>query len=399
MKNTFQDAEDRYCSLNYEHLPVTITRGKDIYLFDDRERQYMDFLSGYSVVNQGHCHPRLIEAAVQQLQKLTLCSRSFYNDQLGLFSAYICNLLGYDRVLPMNTGAEATETAIKLARKYAYEIKNIPAGQAKIVVMNNNFMGRTMGSVSGSTDYYSYHNFGPLLPGFVSIPFNDVFAVKNLLQDPTVCAVILEPIQGEAGVFVPDDGYLTRVRQLCTEAKVLMIADEIQSGLGRSGKFLACDYEAVKPDLLLLGKAITGGVTALSVVLGDHDIVSLLQPGMHGSTYGGNPLTCAIAMEAIKVIIDEGLAENAFNMGEIFRKELAKTLNGKVKAIRGKGLLNAIAFDESIDTVNICHQLMHKGLLAKPTRNNAIRFTPPLTIKRQQMASAIEIIYHVIASL
>ncbi|MDB5025404.1 MAG: ornithine aminotransferase, mitochondrial [Mucilaginibacter sp.] len=398
MNNLSQLAEDQYCSLNYEHLPITITKGKGIYLFDDRDSRYFDFLSGYSVVNQGHCHPRLIEVAIQQLQKLTLCSRSFYNDQLGLFSEYICNLLGYDRVLPMNTGAEATETAIKLARKYAYEIKNVPSGQAKIVVMHNNFMGRTMGSISGSTDYYSYHNFGPLLPGFVSIPFNDVFAVKNLLQDPTVCAIIIEPIQGEAGVFVPDEGYLTRVRQLCTEAKVLMIADEIQSGMGRSGKFLACDYEEVKPDLLLLGKAITGGVTALSVVLGSDGIISLLQPGMHGSTYGGNPLTCAIALEAIKVIIEEKLAENAFKVGEIFRDEMAKTLNGKIKAIRGRGLLNAIAFDESIDTTHICHQLMHNGILAKPTRNNAVRFTPPLIINPEQMASAMEIIYNVLAT-
>jgi ornithine--oxo-acid transaminase len=399
MNNVFQTAEDQYCSLNYEHLPVTIVRGKGIYLYDDKDREYFDFLSGYSVVNQGHCHPRLIEAAMNQLQKLTLCSRSFYNNQLAWFSEYICKLLGYDRVLPMNTGAEATETAIKLSRKYAYEIKNVQSGQAKIVVMHNNFMGRTLGSISGSTDYFSYHNFGPLLPGFISIPFNDVFAVKNILQDPTICAVIIEPIQGEAGVFVPDDGYLSRVRELCTEAKVLMIADEIQSGMGRSGKFLACDYENVKPDLLLLGKAITGGVTALSVVLGNDEIISLLKPGMHGSTYGGNPLTCAIAIEAIKIIIEEELSENAYKVGEIFRREMNNNLNDKVIALRGKGLLNAIAFHETIDTTNICHKLMHKGLLAKPTRNNAIRFTPPLTINKFQMETAMEIIHNVLASI
>lgn len=389
--DTYAQLEQQYCSVNYERLPVTITRGQGIYLYDTSNKQYFDFLSGYSVINQGHCHPRLIQVAIEQLNKLTLCSRSFYNDKLAEFSEFICRKLGYEKVLPMNTGAEATETAIKLARKYAYEIKGVPANQAKIVVMHNNFMGRTMGAISGSTDYYSYHNFGPLVGGFVSIPFNDVFAVQNILQDPAVCAILLEPIQGEAGVFVPDEGYLKKVNDLCKQANVLFIADEIQSGIGRSGKFLACDYEDLKPDLLLLGKAITGGVTALSVVLGSSEIISLLKPGMHGSTYGGNPLTCAIAIEAIKIIEEEKLAENAFGMGELFKKEVQQYLNGKM-AVRGKGLLNAISFDETVNTTHFCHELFHHGLLAKPTRNNAVRFTPPLIISESQMTQALEII-------
>lgn len=397
--DTYAKIEQHYTSVNYERLPVTITRGQGIYLYDTDNNKYFDFLSGYSVVNQGHCHPRLIQAATEQLHKLTLCSRSFYNDKLAEFSEFICKKLGYDKVLPMNTGAEATETAIKLARKFAYEIKGVPQNQAKIVVMHNNFMGRTLGAISGSTDYYSYHNFGPLVGGFVSIPFNDIFAVQNIMQDPTVCAILLEPIQGEAGVFVPDEGYLSKVNELCKQANVLFIADEIQCGIGRSGKFLACDYENVKPDLLLLGKAITGGVTALSVVLGSAEVISLLKPGMHGSTYGGNPLTCTIAIEAIKVIDEEKLAKNAFVMGELFRTEIKHNLNSKVKAVRGKGLLNAIAFDESINTTHFCHELLHHGLLAKPTRNNAVRFTPPLIINQDEMTKALEKIKDVLNTL
>jgi len=395
----YEKFEQQYCSVNYERLPLTITRGQGIYLYDSENKKYFDFLSGYSVVNQGHCHPRLIHAATEQLNRLTLCSRSFYNDKLAEFSEFICTKLGYDKVLPMNTGAEATETAIKLARKYAYEVKGVPANQAKIVVMHNNFMGRTMGAISGSTDYYSYHNFGPLVGGFVSIPFNDVFAIQNILQDPTVCAVLLEPIQGEAGVFVPDEGYLKKVNDLCKRANVLLIADEIQSGIGRSGKFLACDYEDVQPDLLLLGKAITGGVTALSVVLGSSKVISLLKPGMHGSTYGGNPLACAIAIEAIKIIEEERLAENAFAIGEIFRKEVKQFLNGKAKAVRGKGLLNALAFEETVKTTDFCHELFHQGLLAKPTRNNAVRFTPPLIINESQMDQALVTIKRAVNNL
>lgn len=387
-----QILEDKYCSVNYEKLPVTITKGMGVYLYDEKGNEYLDFLSGYSVINQGHSHPRLIKAATEQLHKLTLCSRSFTNDKLAEFSEFICKRLGYEKVLPMNTGAEATETAIKLARKFAYEIKAVPANQAKIVVMHNNFMGRTMGAISGSTDYNSYHNFGPLTGGFTTIPFNDVFAVKNILQDPNVCAVLIEPIQGEAGVFVPNFGYLKKVADLCKQANVLFIADEIQSGMGRSGKFLACDYEDVSPDLLLLGKAITGGVTALSVVLGSSKIISLLKPGMHGSTYGGNPLTCAVAIEAIKIIDEEKLAESAFTMGELFRNEITKHLNVKAKFVRGKGLLNAIAFDESVDITNFCHELFHNGLLAKPTRNNAVRFTPPLIITNEEMKKGVQII-------
>jgi len=395
----YAQLEQQYCSQNYERLPVTIIRGQGIYLYDTLNKQYFDFLSGYSVINQGHCHPRLIQVATEQLNKLTLCSRSFYNDKLAEFSEFICTKLGYEKVLPMNTGAEATETAIKLARKYAYEIKGVPANQAKIVVMNNNFMGRTLGAISGSTDYYSYHNFGPLTGGFVNIPFNDVFAAQNILQDPTICAILVEPIQGEAGVFVPDEGYLKKVNDLCKQANVLFIADEIQSGIGRSGKFLACDYEDLKPDLLLLGKAITGGVTALSVVLGSSEIISLLKPGMHGSTYGGNPLTCAIAIEAIKIVEEEKLAQNAFEIGKLFREEISNQLNEKAKAVRGKGLLNAIAFEEAVDTTHFCHELFHQGLLAKPTRNNAVRFTPPLSIKKDEMFEALKIIIATIKKL
>lgn len=391
-----QEQEQKYCSINYDRLPVTITRGNGIYLYDENDNQYFDFLSGYSVVNQGHNHPRLLKAATEQLQKLTLCSRSFYNDKLGEFSEFICKRLGYERVIPMNTGAEACETAIKLARKFGYEIKRIPKNEAKIVVMHNNFMGRTMGSISGSTDYASYNNFGPLIGGFISIPYNDVFAVKNILQDPTICAVFLEPIQGEAGVFVPDDGYLKSVSEMCKEANVLLVSDEIQTGMGRSGKFLASDYDGIKPDLLLLGKAITGGVTALSVVLGSDEIISLLKPGMHGSTYGGNPLTCAVAIEAIKVIDEEHLAENAFKLGELFRNEVLKVTNPKIKAVRGRGLLNAIAFDESVDTMDVCHKFFEHKLLAKPTRNNAMRFSPPLIINESQMLEALAIIKQVL---
>jgi len=260
-------------------------------------------------------------------------------------------------------------------------------------------MGRTLGAISGSTDYYSYHNFGPLTGGFVNIPFNDVFAAQNILQDPTICAILVEPIQGEAGVFVPDEGYLKKVNDLCKQANVLFIADEIQSGIGRSGKFLACDYEDLKPDLLLLGKAITGGVTALSVVLGSSEIISLLKPGMHGSTYGGNPLTCAIAIEAIKIVEEEKLAQNAFEIGKLFREEISNQLNEKAKAVRGKGLLNAIAFEEAVDTTHFCHELFHQGLLAKPTRNNAVRFTPPLSIKKDEMFEALKIIIATIKKL
>ncbi len=396
---TSEEKEIKYCSVNYDRLPVTITRGQGIYLFDDNGNRYFDFLSGYSVTNQGHSHPRLLKVATEQLQKLTLSSRSFFNDKLGEFAEYICKRLDYERVVPMNTGAEACETAIKLSRKFGYEIKGIAPDKAKIVVMHNNFMGRTMGSISGSTDFHSYNNFGPLLGGFISIPFNDVFAVKNILQDPTICAVFIEPIQGEAGVFVPDDGYLKRVAELCKQANVLLVADEIQTGMGRSGKFLACDYENVKPDLLLLGKAITGGVTALSVVLGSDKIISLLKPGMHGSTYGGNPLTCAVAIEAIKIIDEEKLADNAMLQGEFFRKEIAQIQNPKIKFVRGRGLLNAIAFDESIDTMEVCNKLFQYKLLAKPTRNNAMRFTPPLLITSIQMQEAITIIKTVLTEL
>jgi ornithine--oxo-acid transaminase len=396
---TAEEKEIKYCSVNYDRLPVTITRGQGIYLFDDNDNRYFDFLSGYSVTNQGHSHPRLLKVATEQLQQLTLSSRSFFNDKLGEFSEFICKRLDYERVVPMNTGAEACETAIKLSRKFGYEIKGISQDKAKIVVMHNNFMGRTMGSISGSTDFHSYNNFGPLLSGFISIPFNDVFAVKNILQDPTICAVFIEPIQGEAGVFVPDNGYLKRVTELCKEANVLLVADEIQTGMGRSGKFLASDYDNVKPDLLLLGKAITGGVTALSVVLGSDKIISLLKPGMHGSTYGGNPLTCAVAIEAIKIIDEEKLADNAMIQGELFRNEISQIQNPKIKFIRGRGLLNAVAFDESIDTMKVCKKLFQYKLLAKPTRNNAMRFTPPLLINTAQMQEAITIIKTVLTEL
>lgn len=396
---TNQDKELKYCSANYDRLPVTITKGQGIYLFDENDNKYFDFLSGYSVVNQGHNHPRLIKAATDQLQKLTLSSRSFFNDKLAEFSEFICKRLEYERVVPMNTGAEACETAIKLSRKFGYEIKGIPQDKAKIVVMHNNFMGRTMGSISGSSDYLSYNNFGPLVGGFITIPFNDVFAVKNILQDPTICAVFVEPIQGEAGVFVPDNGYLKRVAEFCKEANVLLVADEIQTGMGRSGKFLASDYDNVKPDLLLLGKAITGGVTALSVVLGSSEIISLLKPGMHGSTYGGNPLTCAVAIEAIKIIDQEKLADNAMTQGEFFRNEIAQVQNPKIKFVRGRGLLNAVAFDENIDTMEVCHKLFEHKLLAKPTRNNAMRFSPPLIISNAQMQEAITIIKSVLSQL
>jgi len=390
----YLDLEDKHGAHNYHPLPVVLERGEGVFVWDVDGKRYYDFLSGYSALNQGHCHPRIINALVEQAQKLTLTSRAFYNNKLGEFAQYITNYFGYDKVLPMNSGAEGVETAIKLPRRWGYNVKGIPDGQAKIIVCNNNFHGRTTTIVSFSTDPSSYSHFGPYTPGFIQIPFNDLAALEKALQDETVAGFLFEPIQGEAGVFVPGDGYLAGVRQLCTEYNVLMVADEIQTGLARTGKRLACDHEDVRPDVLILGKALTGGTMPVSVVLADDAVMLNIQPGEHGSTYGGNPLACAVTIEALQVLIDENMAENAAAMGELFRSELAKLNSPFIKVIRGKGLLNAIVIEHPNPDAawDFCLALKDNGLLAKPTHGDKIRFAPPLCITAEQVHACIGII-------
>lgn len=386
--------EDQYGAHNYHPIPVVLEKGEGVFLWDVEGKRYYDFLSGYSAVNQGHCHPRIIESLIDQAKKLTLTSRAFHNNLLGKYEQFIAEYFGYDKVLPMNTGVEGGETAIKLARRWAYAKKGVEENKATIIFAEGNFWGRTLAAISSSTDPSSYHQFGPFMPGFELVPYNDLIALEKALQDPNVAAFMVEPIQGEAGVVIPDEGYLTKVRALCTQYNVLFIADEIQTGLARTGKMLACDHEGVRPDILILGKALSGGVLPVSAVLADDFIMMNIKPGEHGSTYGGNPLACAVAMSALTVIKEEKLAENAAAMGQLLRNELSKLNSPYIKTIRGKGLLNAIVMNHPNPEAawDFCLNLKEKGLLAKPTHGDKIRFAPPLLITEIQIRECVAII-------
>jgi len=394
--------EDRFGAHNYHPLPIVLDRGEGVYVWDLEGKRYYDFLSAYSAVNQGHCHPRIIQSLLDQATKLTLTSRAFYNSLLGQYEAYITDFFGYDKVLPMNTGVEGGETALKLARRWGYRIKGIPANQAKILFVQGNFWGRTLAAISSSTDPDSYTDFGPYMPGYLTIPYNDLTALETALQsDPTIAAFMFEPIQGEAGVVVPHDGYISGVRALCTKYNVLMIADEVQTGLARTGKMLACDHEGVKPDLLILGKALSGGVLPVSAVLANNEVMMTIGPGEHGSTYGGNPLACAVAMAALQVLKDEQLSERSHELGELFRAEMEKLIleTELITLVRGKGLLNAIVINDSQKSKtawNLCLAFAEKGLLAKPTQGNIIRFAPPLIISEAQLLECCDIIREVV---
>jgi ornithine--oxo-acid transaminase len=388
--------EEKYGSHNYHPLPVVLERGQGVFLWDVDGKRYYDFLSGYSAVNQGHCHPKITAALIEQAQKLTLTSRAFHNDLLGEYAKYITEYFGYDKVLPMNTGVEGGETAVKLARRWGYQNKGICENQAKIIFAEHNFWGRTLAAISSSTDPSSYKGFGPYMPGFELVPYNDVAALENAFQDKNVAAYMVEPIQGEAGVVLPDEGYLKGVRQLCDEYNVLFIADEIQTGLCRTGKMLACDHENVRPDILILGKALSGGVLPVSAVLADDEIMLNIKPGEHGSTYGGNPLACKVAMVALQVLKDEHMAENAEAMGKVLRDELANLNSTFICDIRGKGLLNAIQIqnEDKEAAWKLCMELKNNGMLAKPTHGDKIRFAPPLIITKEQILECVDIIKH-----
>jgi ornithine--oxo-acid transaminase len=391
------DLEERYGAHNYHPLPVVLDRGLGVHVWDVEGRRYYDFLSAYSAVNQGHCHPRIINALTQQASKLTLTSRAFYSSSLGEYEQFLAQYFGYDRVLPMNTGVEAVETAMKLCRKWAYQVKRIAENKAKIIFAKNNFHGRTLSVISASNDSDARHEFGPFIDGIITVPYNDAAALELALNDPQVAAFIVEPIQGEAGVVVPDDDYLPQVAQLCKTKNVLFVADEIQTGIARTGRLLACDHAGVRPDILILGKALSGGVLPVSAVLADDDVMLTLKPGQHGSTYGGNPLACAVATEALKVVTDEGLADNAERLGQIFRTEIKKlmTRTSVIKEVRGRGLLNAIVIDADEDSElawNICLRMRDNGLLAKPTHGNKIRLAPPLVITESQIYDCVNII-------
>lgn len=388
------DLESRYGAHNYHPIEAVIAKASGCEMWDVEGKKYYDFLSGYSAVNQGHCHPRIIKALQDQAEILTLTSRAFYNNKLGEYQKYITTLLGYDKMLPMNTGAEGVETAIKLARRWAYSVKGIPENKAKIIVCSENFHGRTSTIISFSTDPSSFSKFGPFMPGFEVIPYNDINALKEKLNDSDIAAFLFEPIQGEAGILVPDEGYLTAVRQLCTDANVLMIADEIQTGLCRTGKMLCCDHEKVQPDILILGKALSGGTIPISAILANDEIMLTIKPGEHGSTFGGNPLASVVATVALEVLIDEKMAENAQQMGKLFRDGLEKIASPFIKTIRGKGLMNAIVVDHPNKDAawKLCERFKENGLLAKPTHGDKIRFAPPLVINEVQMVEALNII-------
>ncbi|MFN7301415.1 MAG: ornithine--oxo-acid transaminase [Bacteroidota bacterium] len=392
--------EEHYGAHNYHPLPVVLTRGEGAYVWDVEGRRYLDFLAAYSAVNQGHCHPRLVEVMREQAGRLTLTSRAFHNDLLGKYEEYICQFFGYERVLPMNTGVEAGETAIKLARKWAYEVKGVPDGRARVVFADNNFWGRTLAAVSSSSDPETYTHFGPYMPGFERIPYNDLDALEEAISDPDTAAFMVEPIQGEAGVIIPDAGYLQGVRALCSKYNVLFIADEIQTGLGRTGKMLACDHEGVKPDMLLLGKALSGGMMPVSAVLSSHEIMNTLRPGQHGSTFGGNPLACALAMEALQILKDEKLSENAAVMGDLFRKKLAELAVPGLSGLRGKGLMSAVDVEPGIFRMTArewCEKLLTAGLLAKQTHEFTVRMSPPLMIGTGHVEEAIQAISNSLA--
>ena len=395
--NLYIDKESKFGAHNYHPLPVVLSKGEGVFVWDVNDKKYYDFLSAYSAVNQGHCHPKIIKALNDQANTLTLTSRAFHNNILGSYEQYITNLFGYDKVLPMNTGVEGGETANKLARKWGYLKKGIEEDKARIIFANGNFWGRTLAAISSSDDPSSYKGFGPYMPGYSLIPYNNLDALENELKDKNVAAFMVEPIQGEAGVIVPDDGYLAGVRKLCTKYNVLYIADEVQTGIARTGKMLASDYEDARPDILILGKALSGGVLPISAVLADDDIMLCIKPGEHGSTFGGNPLACKVAQSALEVVIEEDLAKNASELGKVFRSELSKRLldNKLVKLIRGKGLLNAIVINDTEDSStawDICLALRDNGLLAKPTHGNIIRFAPPLVINKKQLLLCVDII-------
>lgn len=391
----FIGLEHQYGAHNYQPLPIVLSKGEDIHVWDVKGKKYFDFLSAYSSVNQGHCHPHILKALTDQAQQLTLTSRAFFNDQLGLYEEYITKLLGYDKLLPMNTGAEGVETALKLARKWAYSVKGIPNNKAKILVAGGNFHGRTISIISYSEDPDAKDNYGPYTPGFEIIPYDDINALEVALRDPHVAAFLVEPIQGEAGVKVPHEGYLKDIAKKCKEAQVLLIADEIQTGLCRTGKMLCVDHEQVRPDILILGKALSGGFIPISAVLANDDIMLCIQPGEHGSTYGGNPLAARVAVASLEVLVQEKLAENATVMGKKLRQGLKEINHPLIKTIRGKGLLNAIVIDDHKDSDtawNICLEMAENGLLAKPTHGNIIRFAPPLTIQSNDIDQCLDII-------
>lgn len=389
--------EYKYGAHNYHPLPVVLEKGEGVYLWDVEGKKYFDFLSAYSAVNQGHCHPKIISALIDQSKKLTLTSRAFHNNVLGQYEKFITDFFDYDKVLPMNTGVEGGETAIKLARKWGYEVKKIPKDSAKIIFVEGNFWGRTLGAISSSTDPSSTNGFGPFMPGYEIIPYNNLDSLREALKDPNVAAFMVEPIQGEAGVVVPDENYLRNAYEMCKDSNVLFIADEVQTGIGRTGKMICCEHHGFKPDILILGKALSGGVFPVSAILASDEVMLTIKPGEHGSTFGGNPVACEVAMAALKVIRDEKLSENAHNMGVIFRDKIQTYINNSniVEKIRGKGLLNAIVIkdDENSDIAwNICLKMAEKGLLAKPTHGNIIRFAPPLIINEDQLNNCIEII-------
>lgn len=397
----YMDREARYGAHNYHPLPVVLERGKGIFVWDVNGKRYFDFLSAYSAVNQGHCHPKIVKAMTDQAKKLMLTSRAFYNNVLGEWEEYITEYFGYDKVLPMNSGAEADETALKLCRRWGYDVKGIPENQAKIIVCENNFHGRTITIVTLSNDPSSYAGFGPFTPGFIRIPYNDIPALEEALKDPNVAGFLLEPIQGEAGVFVPDEGYLKKAYDLCKAHRVLFMADEVQTGVARTGKMLACDHEGVRPDVLILGKAISGGAMPVSCVLADDEIMMTIKPGEHGSTYGGNPIAARVSMVALQVVKDEKLVENAEKLGKIFRKEVGKIKSDMIELVRGKGLLNAVVIKPKNGKTawDVCLKLRDNGLLAKPTHEHIIRFAPPLVIKKRQLMEAIDIIRKTIDEL
>jgi ornithine--oxo-acid transaminase len=393
--------EDQFGAHNYHPVPVVLEKGEGVFLYDVDGKRYFDFLSGYSAVNQGHCHPAIIKALTDQAQKLTLTSRAFYNNLLGAYEKYITEYFGYDKVLPMNTGVEGGETAIKLARRWGYAVKGIPENQAKVIFAEGNFWGRTLAAISSSTDPSSYKGFGPYMPGFGLVPYNDLAALETVLQDPNVAAFMVEPIQGEAGVVIPTDGYLKGVRDLCSKYNVLFIADEIQTGLARTGTLLACDHENVRPDILILGKALSGGTIPVAAVLADDIVMLQIKPGEHGSTYGGNPLACAVAMKALEVIKSEKMVENSFKMGAILRAELANLNSPFIASIRGRGLLNAIVIKHENPEAawDLCLHLKELGILAKPTHGDKIRFAPPLIITEAQIKEAVQLIGKGLAQL